>query len=152
MALHEKTVMDEDLGRIVNDNLADYLIPVHADMPRFQSALDAICGKLVLLSVIKGPCEILGAFRKRSLSLQASDPISRPIIVQEGREIISFQRLKCAPTATGDRARKAFEGPNQSFICHNAILYELPWALFVAPLSPCEEQANRVNRREDFHR
>jgi xanthine dehydrogenase YagR molybdenum-binding subunit len=36
MALHEKTVMDKNLGRIVNDNLADYLIPVHADMPRFD--------------------------------------------------------------------------------------------------------------------
>lgn len=36
MALHEQTVMDKTLGRIVNDNLADYLIPVHADMPRFD--------------------------------------------------------------------------------------------------------------------
>jgi xanthine dehydrogenase YagR molybdenum-binding subunit len=36
MALHEATVMDARLGRIVNDNLADYLIPVHADMPRFD--------------------------------------------------------------------------------------------------------------------
>jgi hypothetical protein len=30
MAPHEATVMDARLGRIVNDNLADYLIPVHA--------------------------------------------------------------------------------------------------------------------------
>jgi xanthine dehydrogenase YagR molybdenum-binding subunit len=36
MALHEGTVMDRNLGRIVNDNLADYLIPVQADMPRFD--------------------------------------------------------------------------------------------------------------------
>ncbi|TWT11732.1 xanthine dehydrogenase family protein molybdopterin-binding subunit [Reyranella sp. CPCC 100927] len=36
MALHETTIMDERLGRIVNDNLADYLIPVHADMPAFD--------------------------------------------------------------------------------------------------------------------
>jgi xanthine dehydrogenase YagR molybdenum-binding subunit len=36
LALHETTVMDRRLGRIVNDNLADYLIPVHADMPRFD--------------------------------------------------------------------------------------------------------------------
>ncbi len=28
--------MDRRLGRIVNDNLSDYLIPVHADMPRFD--------------------------------------------------------------------------------------------------------------------
>lgn len=36
MALHEATIMDEQLGRVVNDNLADYLIPVHADMPAFD--------------------------------------------------------------------------------------------------------------------
>jgi xanthine dehydrogenase YagR molybdenum-binding subunit len=36
MALHETVITDERLGRIVNDNLADYLIPVHADMPRFD--------------------------------------------------------------------------------------------------------------------
>jgi xanthine dehydrogenase YagR molybdenum-binding subunit len=36
LALHEATVMDRRLGRIVNDNLSDYLIPVHADMPRFD--------------------------------------------------------------------------------------------------------------------
>ena len=36
MALHEATVMDERSGHIVNDSLADYLIPVHADMPRFD--------------------------------------------------------------------------------------------------------------------
>jgi xanthine dehydrogenase YagR molybdenum-binding subunit len=36
MALHEDTVMDERLGGVVNDNFADYLIPVHADMPRFD--------------------------------------------------------------------------------------------------------------------
>jgi xanthine dehydrogenase YagR molybdenum-binding subunit len=36
MALHEATIMDQRLGRIVNDNLSDYLIPVHADMPQFD--------------------------------------------------------------------------------------------------------------------
>jgi xanthine dehydrogenase YagR molybdenum-binding subunit len=36
LALHEATIVDERLGRIVNGNLADYLIPVHADMPRFD--------------------------------------------------------------------------------------------------------------------
>jgi xanthine dehydrogenase YagR molybdenum-binding subunit len=36
MALHEATLTDAPSGRIVNDNLADYLIPVHADMPRFD--------------------------------------------------------------------------------------------------------------------
>ena len=36
MALHEETITDERLGRIVNGTLADYLIPVHADMPRFD--------------------------------------------------------------------------------------------------------------------
>src|SRR5262249_3728391 len=36
MALHERTVMDRNLARIVNDNLADSLIPVQADMPQFD--------------------------------------------------------------------------------------------------------------------
>jgi len=39
MALHEETIMDERLGRIVNGTLADYLIPVHADLPRFDVRL-----------------------------------------------------------------------------------------------------------------
>jgi xanthine dehydrogenase YagR molybdenum-binding subunit len=33
MALHEETIMDEHRGRVINDNLADYLIPTHADIP-----------------------------------------------------------------------------------------------------------------------
>jgi xanthine dehydrogenase YagR molybdenum-binding subunit len=36
MALHEETVADERLGRIVNHGLADYLMPTHADMPAFD--------------------------------------------------------------------------------------------------------------------
>jgi xanthine dehydrogenase YagR molybdenum-binding subunit len=36
MALHESVSTDVQLGRIINDNLSDYLIPVHADMPRFD--------------------------------------------------------------------------------------------------------------------
>jgi xanthine dehydrogenase YagR molybdenum-binding subunit len=36
LALHEATIMDRRLGRIMNDNFSDYLIPVHADMPRFD--------------------------------------------------------------------------------------------------------------------
>jgi len=36
MALHEETGMDPRLGRIPGDNLCDYLVPVHADMPRFD--------------------------------------------------------------------------------------------------------------------
>lgn len=39
MALHEETVTDGASGRILGDNLADYLIPVHADMPRFDIAM-----------------------------------------------------------------------------------------------------------------
>ncbi|MDP3740586.1 MAG: molybdopterin-dependent oxidoreductase, partial [Hyphomonadaceae bacterium] len=35
-ALHEQTVTDGASGRILGDNLADYLIPVHADMPPFD--------------------------------------------------------------------------------------------------------------------
>jgi xanthine dehydrogenase YagR molybdenum-binding subunit len=33
MALHEETRVDAALGRVVNRNLADYLVPVHADIP-----------------------------------------------------------------------------------------------------------------------
>lgn len=36
MALHEATITDPVSGHIVNDNLGDYLLPVHADMPEFQ--------------------------------------------------------------------------------------------------------------------
>ncbi|MDP3748843.1 MAG: xanthine dehydrogenase family protein molybdopterin-binding subunit [Phenylobacterium sp.] len=36
MALHEATVDDKASGRVLGDNLADYLIPVQADMPAFD--------------------------------------------------------------------------------------------------------------------
>jgi xanthine dehydrogenase YagR molybdenum-binding subunit len=36
MALHEETVTDAATGRILGRTLADYLIPVHADMPDFD--------------------------------------------------------------------------------------------------------------------
>jgi xanthine dehydrogenase YagR molybdenum-binding subunit len=36
MALHEATLTDEPVGQVVNDNLSDYLIPVHADLPHFD--------------------------------------------------------------------------------------------------------------------
>jgi len=36
MALHEATLMDERLGRILDDSLSGYLIPTHADMPCFD--------------------------------------------------------------------------------------------------------------------
>ena len=39
MALHEAAITDDRSGRIVNSNLADYAIAVHADMPRFEIAL-----------------------------------------------------------------------------------------------------------------
>jgi xanthine dehydrogenase YagR molybdenum-binding subunit len=39
MALHERTATDLASGRIVGDSLADYLIPVHADMPEFDIAM-----------------------------------------------------------------------------------------------------------------
>ena len=39
MALHEMTVTDRASGRIVGDSFADYLIPVHADMPEFDIAM-----------------------------------------------------------------------------------------------------------------
>jgi xanthine dehydrogenase YagR molybdenum-binding subunit len=36
MALHEATITDERLGRVLGTSLSDYLIPVHADMPVFD--------------------------------------------------------------------------------------------------------------------
>jgi xanthine dehydrogenase YagR molybdenum-binding subunit len=39
MALHEATITDARTGQIVNASLADYALPVHADMPRFDVAL-----------------------------------------------------------------------------------------------------------------
>jgi len=39
MALHERTLTDRASGRILGDNFADYLIPVHADMPDFDIAM-----------------------------------------------------------------------------------------------------------------
>ena len=39
MALHERTSTDLASGHIVGDSLADYLIPVHADIPEFDIAM-----------------------------------------------------------------------------------------------------------------
>jgi xanthine dehydrogenase YagR molybdenum-binding subunit len=39
MALHERTATDPVSGHIVGDSFADYLIPVHADMPEFDIAM-----------------------------------------------------------------------------------------------------------------
>jgi xanthine dehydrogenase YagR molybdenum-binding subunit len=36
MALLEEAIFDEHTGRVVNDNLADYHVPVHADVPRLD--------------------------------------------------------------------------------------------------------------------
>jgi xanthine dehydrogenase YagR molybdenum-binding subunit len=35
-ALHEATELDERYARYVNDNLADYLLPVNADVPSVE--------------------------------------------------------------------------------------------------------------------
>jgi xanthine dehydrogenase YagR molybdenum-binding subunit len=36
MALHEQTIFDERLGRVVNNNLAEYHVPVNADIPAVE--------------------------------------------------------------------------------------------------------------------
>jgi xanthine dehydrogenase YagR molybdenum-binding subunit len=36
MALHERTATDRPSGAIIGDSFADYLVPVHADMPTFD--------------------------------------------------------------------------------------------------------------------
>jgi xanthine dehydrogenase YagR molybdenum-binding subunit len=38
MALHETTIFDERLGRVVNNNLAEYHLPVQADVPDIEVA------------------------------------------------------------------------------------------------------------------
>ena len=37
MALYEHTVYDQRLGRIVNNNLAEYHVPVNADVPEIEA-------------------------------------------------------------------------------------------------------------------
>jgi xanthine dehydrogenase YagR molybdenum-binding subunit len=37
MALMEEAVMDHRYGRFVNNNLADYHVPVHADVPHIET-------------------------------------------------------------------------------------------------------------------
>jgi xanthine dehydrogenase YagR molybdenum-binding subunit len=37
MAQHESALMDERLGRFVNNNLAEYHVPVHADVPAIEA-------------------------------------------------------------------------------------------------------------------
>jgi xanthine dehydrogenase YagR molybdenum-binding subunit len=39
MALHERTATDLASGHIVGESFADYLIPVHADIPEFDIAM-----------------------------------------------------------------------------------------------------------------
>ena len=39
MALHERTSTDRTTGRMLGETFADYLIPVHADMPDFDIAM-----------------------------------------------------------------------------------------------------------------
>jgi len=39
MALMEEAVIDERFGKIINNNLADYHIPVHADVPTIETIL-----------------------------------------------------------------------------------------------------------------
>lgn len=36
LALHESTELDERYARYVDDNLADYLLPVNADVPSME--------------------------------------------------------------------------------------------------------------------
>ena len=39
MALLEETLVDGETGRIVNSNVAEYLMPVNADMPDIQTII-----------------------------------------------------------------------------------------------------------------
>ncbi len=55
MALLEESVYDERNGRVITDNLADYLVPVHADMPAME------------VSFLNVPDERMGGFGARGL-------------------------------------------------------------------------------------
>jgi xanthine dehydrogenase YagR molybdenum-binding subunit len=39
MALLEETLVDDNVGRITNSNIAEYLVPVNADVPRIETVL-----------------------------------------------------------------------------------------------------------------
>lgn len=57
-ALHEGTELDKATARYVNDNLADYLVPVNADVPEVQVILVPEEDKLVNPLGIKGLGEV----------------------------------------------------------------------------------------------
>jgi xanthine dehydrogenase YagR molybdenum-binding subunit len=39
MALLEETLVDSEIGRVVNSNVAEYLMPVNADGPEIQTII-----------------------------------------------------------------------------------------------------------------
>ncbi len=57
-ALHEETEIDEKSARYVNDNLADYLIPVNADIPEVEIIMVPEADERVNALGIKGIGEI----------------------------------------------------------------------------------------------
>jgi xanthine dehydrogenase YagR molybdenum-binding subunit len=57
-ALHEETEVDRNTARYVNDNLADYLIPVNADVPAIEIIMVAEADNRVNALGIKGIGEI----------------------------------------------------------------------------------------------
>ena len=87
MALHEASVTDARSGRIVNDDLAGYHLPVHADMPTFDIRLieehDPILGEGIKGVGMLGTCGTAAAIanavadatgvRVRSLPIRLED-------------------------------------------------------------------------------
>jgi xanthine dehydrogenase YagR molybdenum-binding subunit len=57
-ALHEATEIDLGAARYVNDNLADYLIPVNADVPDVQVIMVAETDEMVNPAGVKGIGEV----------------------------------------------------------------------------------------------
>jgi xanthine dehydrogenase YagR molybdenum-binding subunit len=57
-ALHEATEIDQHTARYVNDNLADYLVPVNADVPEIEIIMVPEADERVNLLGIKGIGEI----------------------------------------------------------------------------------------------
>jgi hypothetical protein len=81
-ALHEQAVMDPRSGRPMNVNLAEYHIPVNADVPSLEAILIEEHGAYVNALGIKGVGEIgipgtAGAVAKRRVACNATGPPRR---------------------------------------------------------------------------
>ena len=74
-ALHEATEIDRRNARYVNDNLADYLIPVNADMPQVEVILLLRAGRPQSIRLgIKGLGELGNVGTNAAVAMRSSTP------------------------------------------------------------------------------